>query len=51
MPLWLFIFLIVIAAIAGSIIGSFAVFAWAMAVLHNSPNRRQRRSSADNCEK
>jgi hypothetical protein len=43
MPLWLFIFLIVIAAIAGSVIGSFAVIAWALYVLHNYKGSRQRR--------
>lgn len=43
MPLWLFIFLIIIAAIAGSLIGSFAVFAWALYVLHNSKGNRRSR--------
>lgn len=42
MPLWLFIFLIIIAAIAGSVIGSYAVIAWALYILHNSKDSRRR---------
>lgn len=42
MQIWLFLFLIVIAAITGSVIGSFAVIAWALYVLHNSKGNRRR---------
>jgi hypothetical protein len=49
MPLWALIFLIITAAIAGSIIGTFSVLAWALCSIHNYKGSRQRKRTADNC--